>query len=196
MNIIALGAPAIAGIVIAAVAAVVIIFAIWLIASYNSLVTERNATDIAAADMDVYLKKRYDLIPNIVETVKGYASHESEVLTNVTNARANAQSAKTTNEKIAADVEVTRALRSINLVAENYPALKADSNFMSLQHTLSALETEIAQSRRYYNARAGAYNVKILRFPTNIVAGIFRFKSKPLYTVEDSAEKENVKVQF
>ena len=194
MELLALKVGAIIGIVAAGV--VVLVLIIWLIATYNSLVGHRNSSDVALSDMDIYLKKRYDLIPNLVETVKGYAKHESELLTNVTNARARATAATTAEEKIAADAEVTKALRSINIVAENYPALKADASFMNLQKTLSSIEAEIANSRRYYNARVGTYNGKILRFPTNLVAKMFKFKSKPLYTVDDAAERQNVKVQF
>ena len=189
-----LALPAIIAIV--AVVAVVVILVVWVIATYNSLVVARNSTDVASSDMDVQLKKRYDLIPNMVETVKGYAKHENEVLTAVTQARANAMSATTPEEKVAADVEVTRALRSINIVAERYPELKADTSFLNLQNTLSSLENDIANSRRYFNARAGAYNAKILKFPTNLLAKLFKFKSRPLYAVDSPEERNNVKVSF
>lgn len=194
MNLLALSPGGIIGIVVAAVVVLAII--IWLIATYNSLVVGRNSTDVAASDMDVYLKKRYDLIPNLVETVKGYAKHESGVLTAVTEARAKAQRATSAEEKIAADAEMTRALRSFNAVAENYPELKADANFRQLQASLSSIEADIANSRRYYNAKAGNYNAKILTFPTNIVAKLFKFKSKALFNVDDPEERKNVKVSF
>ena len=189
-----LSIPAIITIVVIVV--VVLSLVIWMIATYNSLVVSRNATDVASSDMDVYLKKRYDLIPNLVETVKGYAKHESEVLTAVTNARANAKAASTLEEKVAADVEVTRALRSINLVAEKYPDLKADTSFLKLQSTLSSVEEDIANSRRYFNAKVGSYNAKILKFPTNLLANLFKFKSRPLYQVDDPEERKTVKVSF
>lgn len=186
------------GAIIAIVAVVVIVIAIalWLIGTYNSLIARRNAADVASSDMDIYLKKRYDMIPNLVETVKGYAKHESEVLTSVTEARAKAAAATTTEEKIEADGELTKALRAINIVAESYPELKADKNFLELQKTLAAVESDIANSRRYYNAKAGNYNEKILKFPTNIVAKMFNFKAAPLFAVDDPAERKNVKVQF
>lgn len=193
MNLLALGPWAITGIV---AAAVVVVILLWFILTYNSFVGAKQNGEEAFATMDVYLKKRYDLIPNLVETVKGYAKHESEVFTNVTNARARAQAAATPEEKIEADANLTRALRSVNIVAENYPQLKADANFINLQNTLNSVENEIAQSRKYYNAVAKQFNVKTAKFPSNIVAGIFHFKKMPYYEVNDPVERQNVNVKF
>lgn len=194
MTLLSLSVGAIVGISVAA--AVVLVLIIFIIATYNSLVSNRNACEVAYSDMDIYLKKRFDLIPNLVETVKGYAKHESEVLTKITEARARVSAAKDADEKIKAEADLSRALRSINIVAENYPALKADSSFLNLQNSLSSVEADIANSRRYYNARAGAYNEKLLKFPTNLVAGAFKFKARALYEVDDPAERQNVKVSF
>ena len=146
--------------------------------------------------MDVYLKKRYDLIPNFVETVKGYAKHESETLEKVIAARNMAVGATTGEERIKNDGVLTGALKSLFAVAESYPDLKANANFAALQRELSDIEDEIAASRKYYNGVIKTYNTKVEMFPGNIVASIFGFKRKPLYEVSDAAERENVKVQF
>lgn len=194
MNLLALGTGAIVGIVVAVV--IVLAILIWIVAAYNGLAGSKINVEGAFSTIDVYLKKRYDLIPNLVETVKGYAKHESEVLTAVTNARARAQASSTDEEKIAANAQLTRALRSVNIVAEKYPDLKADSNFKSLQNSLQSVEGEIANSRKYYNAIVEVYNKKTVSFPSLIVAKMFGFKAKPFFTVEDEAERQTPKVQF
>lgn len=175
---------------------IVAVLGIWLATSYNNFVKMRNMAEEAFSTMDVYLKKRYDLIPNFVETVKGYAKHESETLEKVIAARNMAVGATTGEERIKNDGVLTGALKSLFAVAESYPDLKANANFAALQRELSDIEDEIAASRKYYNGVIKTYNTKVEMFPGNIVASIFGFKRKPLYEVSDAAERENVKVQF
>lgn len=182
-----------AGIVIVVILAVIVL---WGIGSYNGFIKLRNKTEEAFSAMDVSLKKRYDLIPNYVETVKGYAKHESETLEQVVSARNMAMTAETPKERIERDNILTGSLRSLFAIAENYPDLKANVNFMELQNQLSRIEEEIAGARRYYNGVVNKFNTKAEMFPGNIIANIFGFKKKPLYEVEDSKERENVKVSF
>lgn len=169
---------------------------LWGITSYNGFVALRNKTEEAFSAMDVSLKKRYDLIPNYVETVKGYAKHESETLEKVVNARNMAMTAATPGERIQNDNILTGSLRSLFAIAENYPDLKANANFTELQSQLSRIEEEIAGARRYYNGVVNKYNTKAEMFPGNIIAKMFHFERKPLYEVTESAERENVKVSF
>lgn len=195
MNLL-LSQPAITGIIVAAAVIVVAALVIWFIVTYNFFAGTKASIEEAFSTMDVCLKKRYDLIPNLVETVKGYAKHESEVLTNITNARARVGAASTNEEKISANNQLTAALRSVNIVAENYPQLKADSNFTQLQNSLSQIESEIAASRRYYNGVVVSYNKKAVKIPSVIVAKICGFKKQPYFEVEDETERKNVKVSF
>ena len=175
---------------------IIVLLAIWAVSSYNGFLKLRNKCQEAFATMDVSLKRRYDLIPNLVETVKGYASHEASTLENVIAARNSAVQASSDEEKIASNNNLTAALRSVFALAENYPELKSNTNFLKLQEQLGQVEDEIAASRRYYNGVVNAYNTKIEMFPGNILAGIFGFKRNPLYEVNDAAERENVKVSF
>lgn len=175
---------------------IVAVVIIWLISSYNGFVKLRNKTEEAFSAMDVSLKKRYDLIPNYVETVKGYAKHESATLENVVNARNMAMSASTPEERIEKDSVLTGSLRSLFAVAESYPELKANTNFLELQRQLSDIEEEIAGARRYYNGVVNKFNTKTEMFPGNLIAGLFGFKRKPLYEVNAVAERENVTVSF
>ena len=175
---------------------IVVAIVLWLAGSYNGFVKIRNQAEEAFSTMDVYLKKRYDLIPNFVETVKGYAKHESETLEKVIAARNMAAGAVTSEERIKNDNVLTGTLKSLFAITEAYPDLKANANFASLQRELSDIEDEIANSRKYYNGVIKVYNTKVELFPGNIVAGIFGFKRKPLYEVGNEAERENVKVQF
>ena len=175
---------------------VVLVVVVWLISSYNGFVKLRNKTEEAYSAMDVSLKKRYDLIPNFVETVKGYAKQESETLEKVIAARNSAMSASTPADKIEKDNVLTGTLRSLFAISENYPDLKANVNFMELQNQLSRIEEEIAGSRRYYNGVVNKFNTKIEMFPGNILAEIFNFERKPLYEVTSEGERENVKVSF
>lgn len=169
---------------------------IWLVSSYNGFVKLRNKTEEAFSAMDVSLKKRYDLIPNYVETVRGYAAHESETLKRVVNERNMAMTAATPEERIAKDTVLTGSLRSLFAIAESYPELKANTNFLELQRQLSDLEEEIAGARRYYNGVVNKFNTKTEMFPGNLIAGLFGFRRKPLYEVNDIAERENIKVSF
>jgi len=168
---------------------------IYTILTYNSLVKMRARTRNAWAQIDVQLKKRFDLIPNLVETVKGYAKHENEVLTEVTKARASVGGAQTTSEKIDANNQLSGALSRLMVVMERYPELKANTNFMDLQGQLRDIETKIAYSRQFYNDTVMLYNQKTEMFPARIVAAIFKFKAE-VYFKADEAEKAAPKVQF
>lgn len=174
---------------------VIVIIAIWLVSNYNILVSRKNRVKNAWAQIDVQLKRRYDLIPNLVETVKGYAQHERELLEKVTQARSQALSAKSVGETAKANNMLTETLKSLFAVAENYPNLKANENFLRLQEELSATENKIAFARQFYNDEAMAYKIFIERFPSNIIAAIFHFKPEEFYTIPE-IEKEPVKVSF
>lgn len=165
------------------------------ISYYNGFVRLRNQSDEAFATMDVYLKKRYDLIPNLVEVVKQYALHERETLEKVINARNMAMGAQTIDERAQNENMLSGTLKSLFALSENYPNLKADTSFLNLQNQLSSLENEISQSRKYYNGAVRALNTKIEMFPSNIVAKITGFKKYPFFMAEES-ERENVKVKF
>jgi len=177
---------------------IIIIVALFLIAigMYNGLVTMRNRCDNAWAQVDVQLKRRYDLIPNLVETVKGYAKHEREVFQNVTEARAKAIGASTVKDQGAAENQLTGALKTLFAVAENYPELKANQNFLMLQEELAGTEGKIAYARQFYNDQVMKFNMKQQVFPSNIVAKAFNFKEKDYFELEEPAAKEPVKVQF
>ena len=181
------------GIIIAVIVVAVVIYGV---ATYNGFIQLRNNCEEAFSTMDVYLKKRYDLIPNLVETVKGYATHEKETLQNVVNARNMAQSASTADERIAAEKTLQGTLGHLFAVAENYPELKANTNFLDLQNQLKAVETDIANSRKYYNGVIKQFNTKCESFPSNIIAGMFHFQRKPMYEVDDAVERQNVQVKF
>lgn len=197
MNLLALGTPAIIGICVGvAVGLLVIILVVWGFSTHNKFVAMRSNVEEAFSTMDVHLKKRYDLIPNLVETVKGYAKHESEVLEKVTEARSNAQAASTAAEKIQANAQLSQALRSFNLVMERYPELKANQNFLSLQGDLRTVETEIANSRKYYNGVVKAFNTKRESIPSSIIAHMMRLEKQPYFEVEDATERQNVSVKF
>ena len=178
------------------IAAVILILVIWFISGYNGFIALRNKVEEAFATMDVYLKKRYDLIPNLVETVKGYASHESKTLEACIQARNMAMNATTTEEKLQNENILQGTLKSLFALAESYPDLKANQNFMDLQAQLRQMEDEIANARKYYNAVVKTFNTKVESFPSNLIAGMFHFSRKPLFEVSDSAQRENVKVEF
>ena len=164
----------------------------YLAAAYNSLVTFKTRTEEAWSDIDVQLKRRYDLIPNLVNAVKGYAKHERELFEKVTQARAAAISADGIKEQEAAEGELVKSLRSVFAVAENYPELKANQNFLALQGELSETENKIEASRRFYNANVRDFNIKVKVFPSNIIANAFKFPPKQLFEVEIS-QKEAIK---
>jgi len=183
-------------IILIIIIAVVAILVLWVIGAYNSFVKLRNMVEEAFATMDVYLKKRYDLIPNLVETVKGYAAHEAGTLEKVIQARNIASSANNIEDRIKGETMLTGALKSLFALAEAYPDLKANTNFLDLQSQLQRMEDEIANSRKYYNAIVKEFNTKTEVFPSNIIAGIFNFARKPLFEVSDEAERDNVRVKF
>jgi LemA protein len=174
----------------------VVVIVFWMIGAYNSLVSLRNRVDEAFSTMDVYMVKRYDLIPNLVETVKGYAKHESETLEKVIAARNAAVGSKTIDEKATNEASFQGALGRLFALAESYPDLKANVNFLELQGQLKVVEEDIAQSRKYYNGSTREFNTTLERFPTNLIAGMFGFKRRPLFEVTDEAQRQNVKVQF
>jgi len=178
------------------IGAVVIIIIIWVISAYNGFVTLRNKVEEAFATMDVYLKKRYDLIPNLVETVKGYAKHEAQTLEKVIAARNMAANATTTEGKVEGENMLQGTLKSLFAIAEAYPDLKANAEFMNLQSQLTDMEGEIANARKYYNAIVKTFNTKVEVFPSNIIAGIFKFTRKTMFEVEDAEQRQSVKVQF
>lgn len=182
--------------VFAVIGGIVLILIIWIIASYNGFVKLKNSIEEAFSTMDVYLKKRYDLIPNLVETVKGYASHEKDTLERVIAARNMAASATTMEGRIEGENALQGVLKSLFALAEAYPDLKANTNFLELQGELSRMEEEIANARKYYNAVVKTYNTKREMFPSSIIAGMFHFGRKPLFEVGSDQERENVKVQF
>jgi LemA protein len=178
------------------VLAIVAVIAFMVIGVYNSLVQLKNKVDEGWADIETQLKRRYDLIPNMVETVKGYAKHESKTLEAVTQARNMAMSAKTPEERMQAEGALTGTLKTLFAVAENYPDLKANENFMDLQATLKEVEEKLQLSRRYYNATVRDFNTKVEIFPNNIVAGLFHFARRPFFEIENAEERQNVKVSF
>lgn len=172
------------------------IILLWLVATFNGLVRLNTLCEEAFSDIDVQTKRRYDLIPNLVETVKGYASHEKGVFEEVTKARSVAMGAKDPAERAEAENMLSNTLKSLFAVAENYPDLKANANFLDLQAQLTETEDKIEASRRYYNANVREFNIKIKVFPTMLVAGILGFKTpKPMFEAA-VAEREAVKVQF
>jgi LemA protein len=173
-----------------------VILALWAIGVYNSLAAGRVGVQGAWSNIDVQLKRRHDLIPNLVETVKGYAKHERETLEAVIAARARAVSAGPIDEKIAAEGGLTRALGRLMAVAEAYPDLKANTNFLQLQGELTSTENVISGSRSGYNSAAGGYNQRLVVFPANIVAGMFGFKSMPFFELDDASERVAPQVKF
>ncbi len=178
------------------VVAILVLLALYAVSIYNSLVRLRTLCEEGWSSIDVFLKKRYDLIPNLVETVKGYAAHEKETFENVTQARANAMAAKGVGEQEVAENNLNKALMNLYAVAEQYPDLKANANFLSLQNQIETLEGEIEKSRRYYNGTVREYNVKVESFPSNIFAGMFSFVKKSFFELTNALEREVPKVQF
>ncbi len=176
------------------VVAVVII--LWVIFTFNGLVRRRNQGKEAWADIDVQLKRRYNLIPNLVETVKGYASHEKGVFERVTEARTRAMGAKTLKEKGEAENLLTGTLKTLFAVSENYPELKASGNFLELQRELRDTEDKIQAARRFYNTNVRDLSIKIESFPANIVAKLFNFKKMELFEVSEGEAREVPKVSF
>jgi LemA protein len=172
------------------------VLVIWVIAAYNGLVSDRRQTMNAWAQIDVQLKRRYDLIPNLVETVKGYMKHEQDTLEKVIQARNRAVGATSVKEKAAAETAVAGALSGIFALSEAYPELRSNENMVQLQEELRSTENKISFARQYYNDIVTQYNTKLEAFPTNILAGMGGFQPKDLFELEEPAAREPVKVQF
>ena len=183
-------------IVLIVLGGLVLILGGWLVMVYNGLIKLRNQVDEGWSDIDVQLKRRHDLIPNLIETVKGYAKHEKELFENVTKARSAAMSAKAPADMAKAENNLMGALKSLFAVAENYPDLKANQNFAKLQDELTDTENKIQASRRFYNGVVRDFNIKLQVFPNNLVAGMLNFKKRDFFEVEDAKERENVEVKF
>lgn len=179
--------------IVLGIIALIILVVIFI---YNSLILKRNRVEEAWSDIEVQLKRRYDLIPNIVETVKGYMAHERSVLENVTKARTQAMGAKTAEEHTKAENMLSSTLKTLFAVAENYPDLKANANFLDLQRELADTENKIQAARRFFNSVVLDYNTLIQTFPSNLIADAFRFEKKEFFDLEEEAAKEPVKVKF
>jgi len=173
----------------------ILLLAVWIITVYNGLIVLRNRVDEAWSDIDVQLKRRYDLIPNLVETVKGYATHERETLDSVIQARAAAMGAHGKHDQAEAENMLSQTLKSLFAVAENYPDLKASQNFLQLQDDLKDTEDKIQAARRFYNANVRDFNTKIQVFPNNIIAGQLKFEKYEFFEIKGE-ERKNVKVKF
>lgn len=174
---------------------IVVILVLWVIATYNSLVSFRNRVKDAWSQIDVQLKRRFDLIPNLVETVKGYTKHESETLENVIKARNTYMSATLPEDQMKADGELTKAVSKLFALSESYPDLKANTNFNDLQNQLKETENKIAMSRQFYNDIVLQYNNKVEMVPSNIIANMFHFKKETFFEAQET-ERENVQVKF
>jgi LemA protein len=181
--------------IIYVVLGVLLLVLIYLIVTYNSFIKLKNVVEEAFATMDVYLKKRWDLIPNLVETVKGYAKHESSLFENVVALRNSSYDKMSLNDKISTNEKLSAGIARLFAVAENYPDLKASQNFLDLSAQLSKVEDEIAKSRKYYNAVVKNMNTKVEMFPSNIIAGMFGFKRVKMFEVPDE-ERANIKVEL
>ncbi len=177
------------------IGAVIILLIIVFAASYNSFVKLRNQSDEAFSTMDIFLKKRYDMIPNLVEIVKQYASHEQKTLEKVTQARSMAMNARSFEERTQSENILSNTLKSLFAVSENYPQLKANENFLNLQNQLVSLENDISQSRKYYNGVVKVMNNKVEMFPSNLIAAILGFRRYPFFAA-DQNERQNVQVRF
>ncbi len=175
---------------------IIALIILWLVLTYNTLIRRRYQVKEAWSDIDVQLKRRYDLIPNLVETVKGYMTHERTVFEKVTEARTRAMGAGTKEEKLGAENVLSGTLKTLFAVSENYPELKANANFLDLQRELADTENKIQAARRFYNGNVMAYNTKIDTFPTKLIAGAFGFKKEEFFGLESEAEREPVKVGF
>ena len=176
--------------------AIVVVLILFIIKLYNDLVGLREKVKNAWSQIDVQLQRRFDLIPNLIETVKGYMEHESEVLTKVTDLRSSWANAETVKEKSALDTELSGALKTIMAVSENYPDLKANQNFSQLQEELQNTENKISFSRQFYNDITTKYNIKLEVVPSNIIAALFHFKPEELFEAESEEARKNVKVDF
>jgi len=183
-------------VVLIVVVGFLVLVVLWGVAVYNGFIGRRNQVKESWAQIDVQMKRRYDLIPNVVETVKGYAKHERETFENVTKARNMAMNAGNVADREQAENMLTGALKSLFAVAENYPELKANQNFLGLQEELAGTENRIGFARQHYNDVVRDYNVSIQRVPSNVIAGVFNFKEEPFFQVEEPAARQAPKVQF
>lgn len=174
----------------------VAVLILWVIGIFNALIKLRNRTKEAWSDIDVQLKRRYNLIPNLVETVKGYASHEKGVFENVSEARSRAMGAQSPKEKGAAENMLSSTLKTLFAVSESYPELKASANFVELQRELRDTEDKVQASRRFYNSNVRDLNIKIESFPNNIIAQLFNFKQMELFELTAAEERETPQVKF
>ena len=196
MNLL-LGTGAIVGIAVgAALALILIIIVCWGISARNRFVKMESQYEEAFHNIDIYLKKRYDLIPNLVETVKGYAKHESGTLQSVIEARNKAQNASTLADKLEANAQLTQTMRNFNMVMERYPELKANTNFLDLQNQLKSIKYELSNARKYYNATIKQFNTQIRTFPSSVIAGMMKLEKQPYFELDDPEERKNVKVEF
>ena len=177
------------------VIAIVVIIVLYALITYNNFIKLKNTVKEAFATMDVYLKKRWDLIPNLIETTKGYMKHEKEILTEITDLRNKGYDKLSNDEKIKANEKMSTGLEKLMAVAENYPDLKANTNFQQLNSNLTKVEEDIANARKYYNGSVRIYNDTVKMFPSNIIAGMFHYQAKPMFEVNEQ-ERENVKVEF
>ena len=178
------------------IAVVVVVLAFWLISAYNNFVKMKNKIEEAFATMDVYLKKRWDLVPNLVNTVKGYAEHEKSTFDAITKLRSKSYDSMSANEKVETNQALGGMLGTLIATAEAYPELKANQNFLELQKNLNELENDIADSRKYYNGCVRQMNTAVESFPSNIIAGMFHFEKYRMYEVDDASERQNVVVDF
>ena len=176
--------------------AVLVLLVLWVVAQYNGLVTLKQRVKNAWSQIDVQLQRRFDLIPNLVETVKGYTKHEEDVLTKVTELRTSWAKATTVGEKAELSNELSGALKTIMAVSENYPDLKANQNFAQMQEELQNTENKVAYSRQFYNDTVTKYNTKLQLFPTNLIAGMLHFTEEELFKVDSEETRKNVKVSF
>jgi len=176
--------------------AIIILLALWIAGTYNGLVKLKNRAKEAWADIDVQLKRRYDLIPNLVEIVKGYAAHEKEVFERVTEARSNAMKAETMKEKTQAENILSDTLKTLFAVSEAYPDLKASTNFLELQRELTDTEDKVQAARRFYNGNVRDLNIKIESFPVNLIASTFGFQKMELFELVETLEREAPKITF
>ena len=182
-------------IIIIVVVVIIVIIGLYILSLYNKLVRLTNKIDEAFSTMDVYLKNRWDLIPNLIETTKGYMKHEKEILTEITDLRNKGYDKLSNDEKIKANEKISTGLEKLMAVAENYPDLKANTNFQQLNSNLTKVEEDIANARKYYNGSVRIYNDTVKMFPSNIIAGMFHYQAKPMFEVNEQ-ERENVKVEF
>lgn len=178
------------------VIALVVLVVLWLVFAYNRFITLRQRVNESWSDIDVQLKRRYDLIPNLVNTVKGYMTHERETFERITQARSQAMNAGNPQDQAQAENMLSETLKSLFAVAENYPELKSNENFMELQRELADTENKIQASRRFYNTNVRDFNTAVETFPSNVIAGMFGFAKSTYFEVESEEERDNINVTF